>query len=227
MSVGVYLMTRMTVSTGLPEAVIYMVVAGIGIGIFFSILTLAVQNALPRTRLGVGTGAVRYLSQLGSTLGVAIVGTVVNNTISSDIVNRLPDSAVKQLTPAGLKFATNPQVLVNSTYHDTVVKTAERFAVAQATSHIPPGPQHNQAAAAAAAQAIQQVQHLLNQVFEALKLSLAVAIQHGFVTILFFCIATIIAAFFLKDVPLAKEFREDPGETGATEGSEKDVSVAP
>ncbi len=222
MSAGVYLMTRMTVSTGLLEAVIYMVVAGIGIGIFFSILTLAVQNALPRTRLGVGTGAVRYLSQLGSTLGVAIVGTVVNNTISSDIVNRLPASAVKQLTPAGLKFATNPQVLVNSTYHDTVVKTAERFAVAQATSHIPPGPQHNQAAA----QAIQQVQHLLNQVFEALKLSLAVAIQHGFVTILFFCIATIIAAFFLKDVPLAKEFREDPGETGAAT-SEQDVSVAP
>jgi hypothetical protein len=219
-------MTRMTVSTGLPEAVIYMVVAGIGIGIFFSILTLAVQNALPRTRLGVGTGAVRYLSQLGSTLGVAIVGTVVNNTISSDIVNRLPASAMKQLTPAGLKFATNPQVLVNSTYHDTVVKTAEGFAVAQATAHIPPGPQHNQAAAAAAAQAIQQAQHLLNQVFEALKLSLAVAIQHGFVTILFFCIATIIAAFFLKDVPLAKEFREDPGETGATT-SEQDVSVAP
>jgi EmrB/QacA subfamily drug resistance transporter len=226
MSAGVYLMTRMTVSTGLPEAIIYMVVAGIGIGIFFSILTLAVQNALPRTRLGVGTGAVRYLSQLGSTLGVAIVGTVVNNTISSDIVNRLPASAVKQLTPAGLKFATNPQVLVNSTYHDTVVKTAEGFAVAQATSHIPPGPQHNQAAAAAAAQAIQQAQHLLNQVFEALKLSLAVAIQHGFVTILFFCMATIVAAFFLKDVPLAKEFREDPGETGAAT-SEQDVWVAP
>ncbi|HEX6483782.1 MAG TPA: MDR family MFS transporter [Ktedonobacteraceae bacterium] len=226
MSVGVYLMTRMTASTGLLEAALYMAVAGIGIGIFFSILTLAVQNALPRTRLGVGTGAVRYLSQLGSTLGVAIVGTVVNNTISSDIVNRLPASTVKQLTPAGLKFATNPQVLIDPTYRDTVVKTAEGFAVAQATSHIPPGPQHNQAATTAAAQAIQQVQHLLNQVFEALKLSLAVAIQHGFVTILFFCIATIIVAFFLKDMPLAKEFREDTHETGAAT-SEQDVSVVP
>ena len=226
MSVGVFLMTRMTASTGLLETAIYMAVAGIGIGIFFSILTLAVQNALPRTRLGVGTGAVRYLSQLGSTLGVAIVGTVVNNTISSDIVNRLPASAVKQLTPAGLKFATNPQVLINTTYHDMVVKTAEGFAVARATANIPPGPGHNQAAAAAAAQAIQQVQHLLNQVFEALKLSLAVAIQHGFVTILFFCLATIIAAFFLKDVPLAKEFREDPREAGAAT-SEQDVSAVP
>lgn len=225
MTIGVYLMTRMTAATGLVEAVIYMAVAGIGIGIFFSILTLAVQNSLPRTQLGVGTAAVRYLSQLGSTLGVAIVGTVVNNTIASDIVTRLPASAVRQLTPQGLKFATNPQVLVNPTYHDTVVKTAEGFAVAQATAHIPPGPEYNQAAAAAAAQAIQQVQHLLNQVFEALKLSLAVAIQHGFVTILFFCIVTIVAAFFLKDVPLAKEFRQESGKVDAVEGSEKDVPV--
>ncbi|HJT58144.1 MAG TPA: hypothetical protein VJ761_16690, partial [Ktedonobacteraceae bacterium] len=225
MTLGVYLMTRMTASTGLAEAAIYMAVAGIGIGIFFSILTLAVQNSLPRTQLGVGTAAVRYLSQLGSTLGVAIVGTVVNNTIASDIVTRLPASAVRQLTPAGLKFATNPQVLINPTYHDTVVKTAEGFAVAQATSHIPPGPGHSQAVATATAQAIQQVQHLLNQVFDALRLSLAVAIQHGFVTILFFCIVTIVAAFFLKDVPLAREFRQESGKADATTASEKDVSI--
>ncbi|MDQ6661235.1 MAG: MFS transporter, partial [Chloroflexota bacterium] len=115
MTVGVFLLSRMTASTSLVEAAIYMVIAGIGLGIFFSILTLAVQNALPRTRLGVGTAAVRYLSQLGSTLGVAIVGTVVNNTIASDILTRLPASAVQQLTPAGLKFATNPQVLINPT----------------------------------------------------------------------------------------------------------------
>jgi EmrB/QacA subfamily drug resistance transporter len=225
MTIGVYLMTRMTATTGLGTAAIYMVVTGIGIGIFFSILTLAVQNALPRTQLGVGTGAVRYVSQLGSTLGVAIVGTVVNNTIASDILTRIPASTVKQLTPQGLKFATNPQVLVDPTYRNTVVQTAQKYAVAQATTHIPPGAGHNQAVAAAAAQAMQQVQHLLNQVFEALKLSLAVAVQHGFVTILFFCLATIIAAFFLKDVPLAREFRQAAPEAGAPSQEEKDVPV--
>ncbi|MDQ6660544.1 MAG: hypothetical protein M3Z24_06220, partial [Chloroflexota bacterium] len=227
MTVGVFLMSRMTASTGLIEAAIYMAIAGIGIGIFFSILTLAVQNSLPRTRLGVGTAAVRYLSQLGSTLGVAIVGTVVNNTIASDILTRLPASAVQQLTPAGLKFATNPQVLINPTYHDTVVQTAEGFAqraaVARATANIPPGPQHDAIAHQAAMQAISQTQHLLNQVFDMLRLSLAVAIQHGFVTILFFCIATIGAAFFLKDVPLAREFRGESVEASPASTSEEDV----
>lgn len=228
MTVGVFLMSRMTSSTSILEAAIYMVVAGIGIGIFFSILTLAVQNSLPRTRLGVGTGAVRYLSQLGSTLGVAIVGTVVNNTIASDIVTRLPASAVRQLTPAGLKFATNPQVLVNSTYHDTVVKTAEGFAqkiaVAKATANIPPGPQHDAIAHQAAMQAIQQTQHLLNQVFDALRLSLAVATQHGFVTILFFSVATIVVAFFLKDVPLVKSW-DEAGTQAAEPASQEDVKT--
>jgi EmrB/QacA subfamily drug resistance transporter len=201
MTAGVFLLTRMTPSTSLLEAIIYIVIAGIGLGTFFSVLTLSAQNALPRTRLGVGTGAVRYLGQLGSVLGVAIVGTIVNTTLSSDIVKRVPAAVVRQLTPAGFKFATNTQVLVNPPYRNTVVRTAESFAQKIAVAHVPPGPQHNQVAASVTAQAIQQVQHLLNQVFEALRLSLAFAIQHGLVAVLFFCAAAILATFFLKDVP--------------------------
>jgi EmrB/QacA subfamily drug resistance transporter len=192
MTTGVFLLTRMTPSTGLLEAAIYMVITGIGLGTFFSVLTVAAQNALPRSRLGVGTGAVRYMGQLGAVLGVATVGTVVNQTLSNDILQRLPHSTVQQLTPEGLKFATSPQVLVNPAYRNTVVHTAKSYAVA----HIPPGPQHNQIAAAVGA----QVQHLLNQVFEALRLSLAVATQHGFVTILVFSAIAILATFFLNDV---------------------------
>ncbi len=221
MTIGLFLLSRMTVSTGLLEAAIYMVVAGVGLGSFFSILTLAAQNSLPRTQLGVGTGAVRYLGQLGSVLGVAIVATVVNQTLANDIVKRLPANAARQLTPQGLKAATDPQVLVNSTYNNTLVHTAENYAVKSATAHVPPGPQHD----AIAAQVIQQVQTLLNHVFEALRLSFAVAIQHGFVTILVFCILAIVATFFLKDVPMKQQYEEAPAEKGAPTGTEE--SAAP
>ncbi len=224
LTVGVFFMTLWTSSTSLLTATTNMVVAGVGLGIFFSVVTLAVQNALPRTRMGTGTGAITYLRALGQTLGVAIVGTVVNNSISTDLANRLPANAIKQLTPTGLKFATNTQVLINPTYRDTVVHTAEGFAVrnavAQATANVPAGPNHDQTVAAitqkVTAQTIQQTQHLLNQVFDALRLSLAVAIQHSFVAVLFFCAGVIIASIFLKDVPLAKNFRE---ETSATPGT--------
>ncbi len=62
-----------------------MVGAGLGLGVFLSTLTLVVQNAVPYTMLGVATGASRYLQQAGATLGIAMVGTVVNNTVSGDI----------------------------------------------------------------------------------------------------------------------------------------------
>jgi hypothetical protein len=227
MTAGVFLLTRMTPTTGLLEAVVFMVIAGIGLGPFFSVLTIAAQNALPRTRLGIGTSAVRYLGQLGSVLGVAIVGTVVNNTLSNDIARRLPASVAKQLTPEGLKFATSPQALVNPTYRDTVVRTAQHFAAQSAVSHVPPGPQHDQVAASAAAQAMQQAQHLLDQVFAALKLSLAFAIQHGFIAVLVFCGAIVLATFFLKDVPMTQQSGESPDEAEAALERGKDLSIIP
>jgi EmrB/QacA subfamily drug resistance transporter len=227
MTVGVFLLTRMTATTGLLEAIIFMVIAGIGLGPFFSILTIAAQNALPATRLGIGTSAVRYLGQLGSVLGVAIVGTVVNNTLASDIAGRLPATTLKQLTPQGVKFATNPQVLVNPTYRDTVVNTAKHFAAQSAVAQVPPGPQHDQVAASAAAQAMQQTQHLLDQVFAALKLSLAYAIQHGFIALLVFCGVIIVATFFLKDVPMTQDPNKATNEGEEVAGSEEDLSVIP
>jgi hypothetical protein len=99
MTAGVFLLTRMTPTTGLLESVVFMVIAGISLGPFFSVLTIAAQNALPPTRLGIGTSSVRYLGQLGSVLGVAIVGTVVNNTQANDIASRLPASVAHRLRP--------------------------------------------------------------------------------------------------------------------------------
>ena len=227
MTAGVFLLTRMTPTTGILEAIIFMVIAGIGLGPFFSVLTIAAQNALPRTRLGIGTSAVRYLGQLGSVLGVALVGTVVNNSLASDIASRLPATTVKQLTPQGVKFATNPQALVNPTYRDTVVSTAKHFAAQSAVAQVPPGPQHDQVAASVAAQAMQQAQHLLDQVFAALKLSLAFAIQHGFIAVLVFCGVIIVATFFLKDVPMTQDPNKASDEAGTVVGSGEDLPVMP
>jgi EmrB/QacA subfamily drug resistance transporter len=224
MTTGVFLLTRMTPSTSLLEAIIFMVIAGIGIGPFFSVLTIAAQNALPRTRLGIGTSAVRYLGQLGAVLGVALVGTVVHNSLARELVQRIPASTVRQLTPQGIKYATSPQVLVNAQYHETVVHTATGFAQSSAVAHVPPGPQHDQIAASVAAQAVQQVQHLLSQVFEALRLSLAVAIQHGLVAVLLFCVAALVATFFLKDVQM---MQQQPGDEAgeAIEAGESEIDA--
>lgn len=228
--VGVFLLSRMTASTSLLQAGIFMVLAGVGLGVFFSILTLAVQNAIPRTMMGVGTAATRYLQQAGSTLGVAVVGAVVNNTVASDIASHLPAGA-QRLTPQGIAAATNPQVLVNAQYHDTLMSTAKQYAAhgavaaAQAQGKIPSGPAHASVVAAITRQAEASVQHLLDQIFLALKRSLEIGVQHGLTVVFVFSLVMLLTTFFLKDVPLAKQFRTEEGAIPDTKSSEPEGAM--
>jgi hypothetical protein len=162
---------------------------------------------------------VRYLGQLGGTVGVAIVGTVVNQSLVGELERRLPPTAVRRLAADGVAVATNPQVLVSPTYRVTALRDAVRTIAAR----VPAGPPHARLVAAA----MRQVQHLLAQVFEALRLSLAVAIQHGLVTVLVFCVAAILAALFVTVVPMAPQPGDVPDMAGAARKHEDDVSPRP
>jgi hypothetical protein len=218
----------MDATTTYLQASLFMVLAGIGMGLFFPVQTLTAQNAVPRNRIGVGTGVVTYLRALGQTLGVAIAGTVVNNTIASDLPSRVPANTVQQLTPQGWQAATNTEILIDQKYRDTVLHTAQHFAgqaaAAQAASRVPPGPQRQIVAQQAATQAAQQVTHLLNLVFDALKQSMVLAIQHGLLVVLFFCAGAFLAALFLKDIPLRRSWGEAKAEGGS--GQEREQGVA-
>ncbi|MEO7909334.1 MAG: MDR family MFS transporter [Roseiflexaceae bacterium] len=97
MCVGAALITRLTLTSPIPLAIAFMAITGVGIGAFFSLPTVAVQNALPASQLGVGTAAVRYLGQVGATLGIAIVGTVVSSAGSGDLMQKLPTTDADKL----------------------------------------------------------------------------------------------------------------------------------
>src|SRR5262249_42007849 len=97
----------------------------------------------------------------------------------------------------------------------TVVETARRFAVHFATVSVPPGPSHDATVASITARVSAQTVDLLNQVFHALRLSLAAGIQHGFYAMLVFCAGVVVASLFLKDVPLATDWHAEPAASGA------------
>jgi EmrB/QacA subfamily drug resistance transporter len=92
MSVGAFLITLLGPTSSIPLAIGFMVLAGVGIGAFFSLPTVTVQNTLPTSQLGIGTAALRYLGQVGATLGVAIVGAAVTSGASGDLIGQLPAS---------------------------------------------------------------------------------------------------------------------------------------
>ena len=224
MTVGVFLlMTQISTTSSILEMTVFMAIIGLGLGPFFSVLQLAAQNAIPRSRLGAGTAAVRSATQIGAVKGVAVVGTVVNQTLANDIATRVPAATQRLMTPAGFKYATDPQALINPTYREGVVQTAQHFAVYRAVSQVPPGPQHAQQVATVTAQVLHQVQLMLTQLFDALKESLTVAIQHGLIAILVVCVGMVVATFFLKDIPMAKEFASGTAE-GAQSGNADDAT---
>jgi hypothetical protein len=208
MTAGIVLLTRLTPATGLVQAAIVVATAGLGMGALLSVVGIVALSTVPPTHLGAGAAAVRYVGQIGGTVGVAIVGTVVNLSLANDLARRLPATAVTRLASEGVTVATNPQVLVNPTYRATAIRVALRAVAA----HVPAGPHHAQLMAAAT----RQVQHLLTQVFEALRLSLAVAIQHGLVTVLVFCGAAVLVTVVLTDGPMLPRPGGAPAEEGAT-----------
>jgi drug resistance transporter, EmrB/QacA subfamily len=208
--IGTFLLTRLTITTSFAMMSVYMIVAGLGLGIFFPLLTLVGQNAHPRRLIGVTTSTINYLRSLGQTLGLAIVGTVVTHAVNVQLPSLLPAGA-KQLPPLALQYATNSEVLISPSYREqiqqTAIKAAQKAAISQATAHVPAGPAHAQTVATISQQVgdkvAQQVQTLLHQIFHAVLQAFAIGIVHGFETVLIFCGIVLVTTFFLKDIPLA------------------------
>lgn len=221
LSLGIFLMTLLTIDTSFWLMSLYMIVAGLGLGTFFPLLNLVGQNAHPRHLIGVSTSTINYLRSLGQTLGLAIVGTVVTHTVNVELPSLLP-AAAKQLSPLALKYATNTQVIVDPAYQNqiqqTAVKAAQKSAIQQATVTIPAGPHHDQTVAQISqqvgAQVAQQVHTLLHQIFHAVLQAFAIGITHGFQTVLIFCMIALVATFFLKDIPLGTRAPKAKGESG-------------
>lgn len=94
------------------------IAAGVLYAVGFSMigpsLNVAVQNALPVARLGVGTGTMQVLGSIGQTIGAALIGALIVGGYSANLGPLLPADAVA-LPPAVLSQLTDPQhVLIRS-----------------------------------------------------------------------------------------------------------------
>jgi len=74
---GMILFARMDGSTLRWEVVRAMIIAGIGMGFLNPVYTVAVQNVAPRHQMGAATASTMFCRSIGSTLGVAIFGSVL------------------------------------------------------------------------------------------------------------------------------------------------------
>ena len=83
---GMFLLS-MTQNTSNLEIIIYEIIAGIGTGLAMPLFIIAAQNAFKKRELGVVTSSSMYIEQLGSVIGLAILGTIVNMTLNLNLQN--------------------------------------------------------------------------------------------------------------------------------------------
>ena len=99
-AIGMILFARMDGDTLRSYVVAGMVISGMGMGLLQPVYTLAVQNAAPREHMGAATASTAFFRSIGSTLGVAIFGSILLTTFHNDF-----DAAVPAGTP---KIALTP-----------------------------------------------------------------------------------------------------------------------
>ena len=107
---GMVLFARMTGETSHGYVVWSMVVAGLGMGLLQPVYTIAVQNVAPRERMGAATSSAMFFRSIGSTVGVAVFGSVMLTRYHDEFLRLAPPG----LPAEAMRYLTNPILLAQS-----------------------------------------------------------------------------------------------------------------
>jgi EmrB/QacA subfamily drug resistance transporter len=94
-ALGMWLFSHLTLQTTQLELSIWMIVLGLGIGMFMQVMTLAVQNAVDYSEIGVATSSATFFRSIGSSLGGAIFGAILTNRLAFHLKQLLPLTSTK------------------------------------------------------------------------------------------------------------------------------------
>jgi len=92
------------------EVTLKMVLVGIGLGPAISLYPLAIQNSVESRLLGVATSSATFFRQMGSTMGVAVLGTVFATELATEIhegvaMNEAFTRAISEIYRIGILIA--------------------------------------------------------------------------------------------------------------------------
>jgi len=87
-----------------------LLVLGLGIGLFLQVMVLIAQNTAAPRDLGAATASVNFARQIGSSIGVALIGALFIHRLDGQLSARLPASGAGHLSAAQVSSIT-PQGL--------------------------------------------------------------------------------------------------------------------
>ena len=95
--IGMFLLSRLSASSTFSQAIVAMVVTGIGVGAVFPTLSVVVQSAFPYRMLGTANAARQFFNNLGSVMGVPVMATIVIETLKAELPRHLPGAIGSKL----------------------------------------------------------------------------------------------------------------------------------
>jgi EmrB/QacA subfamily drug resistance transporter len=188
-AIGMYLLSRLSADTTNLTLAFDMVCVGVGIGATMPLFTISLQSQYP-SRMGEVTGALQFFRSIGGTVGVALLGGVMNAAFARELGVLLTEQSAKfgDAFPMLSKLAEEPGKLLNS------------GAIQAVSASLP-----------AAARP------LLQPFFEDVKVALTVGIAEAFLWGSVLMALAFVAMWFVREVPLFAKVHLD---TAAEIGSE-------
>jgi EmrB/QacA subfamily drug resistance transporter len=182
---GVFLLSRLTADSHYWQVILNICIIGLGMGITMPVFTIAIQNDVPYNVLGVATSTVNFVRSFGGSVGLAVLGAIMNNRFLPEFMNHLPDS-VKSAVPMDqlTTLAHNPNALVSPA-------AQAQLKVMLNQPGIDPG--------------------IYAQVMRVMHESLSSAITQAFFVGFIILLLGLAAAFLLKDKPSHANFTQPSG----------------
>jgi MFS family permease len=104
---GTILFARLNALSRPSDVLVGMITAGFGMGLVLPAYTVAVQNAAPHRHMGIATASSTFFRSIGSTVGVAVFGSLLLTHYHRDFANAVP----RDIPPGAVTAFSNPLLL--------------------------------------------------------------------------------------------------------------------
>ncbi|KAH6586224.1 hypothetical protein BASA50_000689 [Batrachochytrium salamandrivorans] len=145
LTIGAVLISTLSQHSTHAEQIGYLLLAGLGVGCMIQIRTIGIQASVSPHNIAVATSSSTFFQSLGGSIGVAIVGTIFNNVLQSQLGPELAKAVSSN--PDGIKHMSEAQRNVvldgftaafGTSYKATIPLAAIIFLVAFVVKQKPP-----------------------------------------------------------------------------------------
>ncbi len=191
--VGIFTLTSLSAQSTYFDMAWRMVITGLGLGVGMPLINLAVQNSFHQKDIGTATASSQLFRSIGSTVGIAIMGGMLNNILSKKLVGIQDDPFVKMAAQSG-RGDQFKSIDVNSV--QGILSQQGQDSIRGSIMHMPA-----------------QVQHTVLDAFShfvgTMQTALASSITQVFLISAALMSVAFVVSFFIKEIPLKHHIDDD------------------